>query len=153
MQVHLVGEVSFQTHQVARKREPGLRPISGRVQADGSRISVTFSRSPSLRGPARSSSRRCADALGRAGLTVHVIGPYGPVITAGHDVRSPWWQALATGSRRIRLGSRRAVLDTLRGPRLFDVAVPEWLRPPTALRSRRLTSTLTNMLARREPKE
>jgi hypothetical protein len=138
VQVQLVGEVSFETYQPARNSEPDLGPITGRVRAEGSRISVTFSRSPSLRGSARSSSRRWADLLGRAGLTVQMVGPYGPVITAGHEVCAPWWQAVATGSRRIRLGSRRAVLDTLRGPRIFDVAVPELLRPPTALRSRPL---------------
>jgi hypothetical protein len=149
----LRGELSFEAHQLTRNGDRGSRPITGRVRANGSRISVTFSRSPSLRGPSRSSSRRWVDLLDRSGLTVQVEGPYGPVVTAGHGVRSSWWQALTTGSHGIRLGSRRAVLGTLRGPRLFDIAVPEWVRPTAVPRDRRLTSTLKNVLARRESKE
>ncbi|MBB3325077.1 hypothetical protein [Microlunatus antarcticus] len=119
--------------------EVGPVPTTGTVRADGSDVTVDFSRTPSLAGSGtRPLVRPFAQALEDNGLTVHLTGPSGPLLHAGHGVRAPWWQVPATGSRFIRVDVPLAV-RSLRGPRLFEVALPPLVvQPGMALtRSRR----------------
>ena len=77
--------------------------------------------------------RPVAQSLDDQGLTVHLTGPSGPLLHVGHGVRAPWWQVPATGSRLIRVASVPLALRSLRGPRLFQVALPPLLAQPGAL--------------------
>lgn len=115
-------------------------PVTGRVRADGSEVTVEFSQTPSLAGSGtRPLVRPLAHGLDDHGLTVHLTGPDGPLLRVGYGVRAPWWQVPATRSRRIEVASLPLALRSLRGPRLFRVALPPLLvQPGTALtRSRR----------------
>ncbi len=115
-------------------------PTTGRVRGNGSDVTVELSRNPSLAGSGtRPLVRPLAQALDDNGVTVHVAGPSGPLLHVGHGVRAPWWQVPATGSRYVRVASVPLVLRSLRGPRLFEVALPPFVvQPGMALtRSRR----------------
>lgn len=99
---------------------------TGRVEADGGQdVTVTFSPMPSLGGAStRPLVRPLADRLDGLGLTLLVQGPDGPLVRLGAGVAGPWWQWPATRSSRIELLSRRALARSLRGPRVFEVALP-----------------------------
>ena len=99
---------------------------TGRVEADGGRdVTVSFSPMPSLGGTStRPLVRPLAERLDDLGLTLHVHGPDGPLVRLGAGVDAPWWQWPATRSSRIELVSARAVARSLRGPRVFEVALP-----------------------------
>jgi hypothetical protein len=53
-----------------------------------------------------------------------VQGPDGPLVRLGAGVDAPVWQWPATRSRRVELLSPRALARSLRGPRVFEVALP-----------------------------
>lgn len=116
-------------------RDPHPTPTTGRVRANGSDVTVELSRTPSLAGGGtRPLVRPFAKTLEGQGLTVHVTGPSGPLLHVGHGVRAPWWQVPATGSRFVRVASVPLAVRSLRGPRLFQVALPPLLASPAALR-------------------
>ena len=88
--------------------------MPGRVRADGSEVTVDFSRTPSLAGSGtRPLVRPLAHALDEHGLTVRVTGPSGTLLRLGHGVRAPWWQVPATSSRRIQVTSVPLALRSL----------------------------------------
>jgi hypothetical protein len=121
-------------------RDPHPTPTTGRVRADGSDVTVELSQTPSLAGKGtRPVVRPLAQSLDDNGLTVHLIGPSGPLLHVGHGVRAPWWQVPATGSRFVRVASIPLAVRSLRGPQLFKVALPPFVvQPGMALtRSRR----------------
>lgn len=120
---------------------PANRPsrCNGRVEADGSVVSVVFDPMPSLVVPsARSLARPLAHQLDRVGLTVQIVGPDGPLVRVGAGVEAPRWQRIATRGAPIQLVSIRALLRSLTGPRIFKVALPSATALPrfTASRSR-----------------
>jgi len=100
-------------------------PTTGRVRGVGSDVTVELSRTPSLAGTGtRPLVRPLARTLDDNDLTVHLTGPDGPLLRLGHGVRAPWWQVPATGSRFIEVVSVPRALRSLRGPKLFQVALP-----------------------------
>ena len=128
-------------------------PTTGRVRGDGSDVTVELSRTPSLAGSGtRPLVRPLAQTLDDSGVTIHLTGPSGPLLHVGHGVRAPWWQVPATGSRFIEVASVPLALRSLRGPRLFQVALPPFVVQPgmalTRNRRQRL-SLLTRQLLRR----
>ena len=121
-------------------RDPHPAPTTGQVRADGSDVTVELSQTPSLAGKGtRPVVRPLARSLDDHGLTVHLVGPSGPLLHVGHGVRAPWWQVPATGSRFVRVASIPLAVRSLRGPQLFKVALPPFVvQPGTALtRTRR----------------
>ncbi|HEU5485654.1 MAG TPA: hypothetical protein VFU98_12170 [Microlunatus sp.] len=127
-----MGNLTFAVSLVERRSRlrgrPGVAsdPIKGRVTADGHLITVGFSTTPSLspRGT-RGLASLAADQLDRQGLTVRLVDADGLILVElGHRVRAPGWQRFLTRSRLIRVRSVRRYLRTLRGPRLFRVALP-----------------------------
>ncbi|HEY0240384.1 MAG TPA: hypothetical protein VGC37_17255 [Friedmanniella sp.] len=136
----IVADLTFSVSLAGAGAGPDPTPTTGRVRADGSDVVVELSRSPSLAGSGtRPLVRPLAQALDDNGLTVHLTGPSGPLLHVGHGVRAPWWQVPATGSRFIKVASVPLVVRSLRGPRLFQVALPPFVvQPGMALtRSRR----------------
>ena len=134
--MRIVADLAFEV----QLDEVGPTPTTGRVLADGTDVTVELSRTPSLAGSGtRPLVRPLARSLDENGLTVHLVGPAGPLLHVGHGVRAPWWQVPATGSRFIRVASVPLAVRSLRGPRLFEVALPPLVvQPGTALtRSRR----------------
>jgi hypothetical protein len=112
-------------------RDPDPAPTTGRVRADGSDVTVEFSQTPSLAGKGtRPVVRPLARSLDDNGLTVHLVGPSGPLLHVGHGVRAPWWQVPATGSRFVRVASIPLAVRSLRGPQLFKVALPPFVVQP-----------------------
>jgi hypothetical protein len=149
----IVADLTFSVTPNDAVRGPRPTPTTGRVRAEGSDVTVAFSRTPSLAGQGtRPLVRPFAQTLNARGLTVHVIGPSGPLLHVGHGVRAPWWQVPATGSRFIEVASVPLALRSLRGPRLFEVALPPLVvQPGTALvRTRReRLQVVVRQLARR----
>jgi hypothetical protein len=133
--VKIVADLTFEVSSDDAGRDPHPTPTTGRVRADGADVTVEFSRTPSLAGSGtRPLVRPLARSLDDNGLTVHLVGPSGPLLHVGHGVRAPWWQVPATGSRFIEVASVPLVVRSLRGPRLFQVALPPLLvLPGTAL--------------------
>ena len=131
----IVADLTFEVSPDDSHRGAHPAPTTGRVRADGTDVSVEFSRTPSLAGAGtRPLVRPLAQALDDQGLTVHLTGPSGPLLDVGHGVHAPWWQVPATGSRFIRVASVPLAVRSLRGPRLFQVALPPLLvQPQTAL--------------------
>ena len=130
----IVADLRFEVTTDASGRDPHPTSTTGRVRADGSDVTVEFSRTPSLAGKGtRPVVRPVAQNLDDQGLTVHLAGPSGPLLHVGHGVRAPWWQVPATGSRLIRVASVPLAVRSLRGPRLFQVALPPLLAQPGAL--------------------
>jgi len=112
-------------------RDPHPAPTTGQVRADGSDLTVEFSQTPSLAGKGtRPVVRPLASTLDDNGLTVHLVGPAGPLLHVGHGVRAPWWQVPVTGSRFVRVASIPLAVRSLRGPRLFKVALPPFVVQP-----------------------
>ena len=131
----IVADLTFEVVPDGRSAGPHPTPVTGRVRADGSEVTVDFSRTPSLAGTGtRPLVRPLAQALDDHGLTVLLTGPSGTVLRLGHGVRAPWWQVPATSSRRIEIASVALALRSLRGPRLFEAALPPLLAQPGALR-------------------
>jgi hypothetical protein len=127
----IVADLHFQVTNDASGPGPHAAPTTGTVRADGSDVVVEFSRTPSLAGKGtRPVVRPVAQSLDDQGLTVHLTGPSGPLLHVGHGVRAPWWQVPATGSRLIRVASVPLALRSLRGPRLFEVALPPLVVQP-----------------------
>ena len=130
----IVADLRFEVTTDASGRDPHPTPTTGRVRADGSDVTVEFSQTPSLAGKGtRPVVRPVAQQLDDQGLTVHLTGPSGPLLHVGHGVRAPWWQVPATGTRLIRVASVPLAVRSLRGPRLFQVALPPLLAQPGAL--------------------
>ena len=130
----IVADLRFEVSTDASGRDPHPAPTTGRVRADGSDVTVEFSQTPSLAGKGtRPVVRPVAQRLDDQGLTVHLTGPSGPLLHVGHGVRAPWWQVPATGTRLIRVASVPLAVRSLRGPRLFQVALPPLLAQPGAL--------------------
>jgi hypothetical protein len=130
----IVADLRFEVTTDASGRDPHPTPTTGRVRADGSDVTVEFSQTPSLAGKGtRPVVRPVAQRLDDQGLTVHLTGPSGPLLHVGHGVRAPWWQVPATGTRLIRVASVPLAVRSLRGPRLFQVALPPLLAQPGAL--------------------
>jgi len=127
----IVADLRFEVTTDGSDRDPHPTPTTGRVRADGSDVVVAFSQTPSLAGKGtRPVVRPVAQSLDDQGLTVHLTGPSGPLLHVGHGVRAPWWQVPATGSRLIRVASVPLALRSLRGPRLFEVALPPLVVQP-----------------------
>lgn len=153
----IVADLRFEVTPDDSDRGAHPTPTTGRVRADGSDVTVDFSRTPSLAGKGtRPVVRPFARTLDEHGLTVHLVGPSGPLLHVGHGVRAPWWQVPATGSRLIRVASVRLAARSLRGPRLFAVALPPFVvQPGTALtrtrreRLRLVASQLVRRVTRR----
>jgi len=98
---------------------------TGRVTAGGHDIEVHLDPMPSLGGSSsRPLVRPLANQLDDLGLTLQVVGPDGPLVRLGAAARAPWWQLPATHGSRIQLLSLRALLRSLGGPKVFDVALP-----------------------------
>ena len=113
---------------------------TGRVQADGHDITIALDPLPSLGGgSSRPLVRPLANHLDRHGLTVHVVGPHGPLIRLGAGARAPWWQLPATHGSRIELLSLRALARSLRGPRIFEMALPPAAVFPAVTEAQRST--------------
>ena len=130
----IVADLTFEVWPDGVDRGPHPTPTTGRVLADGLDVDVRFSRTPSLAGRGtRPVVRPLAQTLDDNGVTVHLTGPSGPLLHVGHGVQAPWWQVPATGSRLIRVASVPLALRSLRGPRLFRVALPPLLATPRAL--------------------
>ena len=130
----IVADLRLEVTTDASLRDPHPTRTTGRVRADGTDVTVELSQTPSLAGKGtRPVVRPVAQALDDQGLTVHLTGPSGPLLHVGHGVRAPWWQVPATGSRLIRVASVPLALRSLRGPRLFEVALPPLLAQPGAL--------------------
>ncbi len=128
-------------------------PTTGRVRGDGTDVTVELSRTPSLAGSGtRPLVRPLARTLDDQGVTVHLVGPSGPLLHVGHGVRAPWWQVPATGSRFVAVASVPLVLRAWRGPRLFEVALPPFVvQPGTALtrnRGQRLALVVRQLVRR-----
>lgn len=116
-------DLAFQVDVPGRSAAPTR--CSGRVQADGQEITVSFSQTPSLGGSStRPLVRPLAQRLERLGLVVRVVGPDGPLLRLGAGVRAPRWQLIATRSSRIELLSARALARSFGGPRVFEAALP-----------------------------
>jgi hypothetical protein len=133
--VRIVADLTFEV----QLDEVGPGPTTGRVRGDGTEVTVELSRTPSLAGSGtRPLVRPLARTLDDQGLTVHLTGPSGPLLHVGRGVRAPWWQVPATGSRFIQIASVPLALRSLRGPRLFKVALPPFVvQPGMALRRNR----------------
>ena len=149
--MNIVADLAFEVLLDADGPHPTT--TTGRVRADGSDVTVELSQTPSLLGSGtRPAVRPAARTLDEQGVTVHLVGPSGPVLHVGRGVRAPWWQVPATGSRFVRLASVPLVLRSLRGPRLFEVALPPLAAlPSTALagsRRRRLALTALQLVRR-----
>lgn len=109
---------------------------TGTVSGQGRRVVVSTAdpvaafRAASAPSPGGTSIGGLADLLAGSGLVVEVTGPQGTVATLGEGIDSPLGR-LAAGSRRVRLGSARAVRplalaqarSTLTGRRTATVAV------------------------------
>lgn len=103
----------------------GPTRCTGRVEAAGQDITVTFDPMPSLSGATtRPLVRPLANQLSEQGLTLDVVGPDGPLIRLGARARAPWWQVPLTHGRQVELVSARALLRSVGGPRVFAVALP-----------------------------
>src|SRR4051794_19976307 len=104
--MRIVADLTFEVSPDDAPRGAHPAPTTGRVRADGTDVTVEFSRTPSLAGAGtRPLVRPLAQALDDQGLTVHLTGPAGPLLDMGHGVHAPWWQVPATGSRFIRVAS------------------------------------------------
>ncbi|GAA1433123.1 hypothetical protein GCM10009616_24330 [Microlunatus lacustris] len=123
-QLRVTADLSFTVDVPSRSARPTR--CTGRVEADGGRdVTVSFSPVPSLGGSStRPLVRPLAERLDDLGLTLHVHGPQGPLVRLGAGVDAPWWQWPATRSSRIELLDARALARSLRGPRVFEVALP-----------------------------
>ncbi len=98
---------------------------TGRVRSQGQLVVVALSPMPSLGGSStRPLVRPLAQRLDDLGLTVQVEGPDGPLVRLGAGVQAPPWQQLLTRSTRIHLVSLRALVRSVGGPRIFEVALP-----------------------------
>jgi hypothetical protein len=127
----IVADLHFQVSSDDAAADPHPTPTTGRVLADGSDVTVEFSQTPSLAGKGtRPVVRPLAQTLDDSGLTVHLVGPAGPLLHVGHGVRAPWWQVPATGSRFVKVASVPLAVRSLRGPRLFKVALPPFVVQP-----------------------
>ena len=121
--MEVTADLTFRVDVPSRSAAPTR--CTGRVQADGHEITVSFSTTPSLGGSStRPLVRPLAQQLERLGLVVRLVGPDGPLLRLGAGVRAPRWQLLATRSSRIELLSVRAVARSIGGPRLFEAALP-----------------------------
>ena len=122
---------------------------AGQVRADGHHITVEIEPLPSLGGGStRPLVRPLANHLDRNGLTVHVVGPHGPLVRLGTDARAPWWQLPVTRSSRIELVSLRALVRSLRGPRIFEMALPPAAALPAVTKAQRSTRGRVAVAAR-----
>ncbi|MGI3784541.1 MAG: hypothetical protein ACRYG2_27590 [Janthinobacterium lividum] len=127
----IVADLTFEVTLDGSRRDPHPTSTTGRVRADGPDVTVELSSTPSLAGKGtRPLVRPLAQSLDDNGLTVHLTGPSGPLLHVGHGVRAPWWQVPATGSRFIRVASVPLAVRSLRGPRLFEVALPPLVVQP-----------------------
>ena len=140
----IVADLTFEVTPGDAGRGAHPTPTTGRVRADGTDVVVELSADPSLAGTGtRPLVRPVARTLDEQGLTVRLTGPSGELVRLGHGVRAPWWQVPATGSRLIELASVPRVVRALRGPRLFEVALPPLVAQPAVLRvSRRRRALL-----------
>lgn len=151
--MRIVADLTFTVTTDDADAGPHPSPTTGRVRADGTDVEVELSRTPSLAGKGtRPLVRPLAQKLDEEGLTVHLVGPSGPLLHVGHGVRAPWWQVPATGSRFIEVVSVPLALRSLRGPKLFQVALPPLVVQPgmalTRTRGERLR-VLLRQLGRR----
>ena len=149
----IVADLTFEVTPDGGARDPHPTPTTGRVRADGTEVTVEFSRTPSLAGAGtRPLVRPLAQALDDQGLTVRLQGPSGPLLDVGHGVRAPWLAGAATGSRFIRVASVPLAVRSLRGPRLFQVALPPALvlpRTPLVRNRRQRLALLARQVLRR----
>ena len=123
-QLRVRADLTFTVDVPGRSARPTR--CTGRVEADGGPdVTVSFSPMPSLGGTStRPLVRPLAERLDELGLTLHVQGPDGPLVRLGAGIDAPWWQWPATRSSRIELVSPRAIARSLRGPRVFEAALP-----------------------------
>lgn len=130
MSIRIEADLRFQVQSAAVSGR--AVPVHGSIRADGAVVDVELSRTPSLARGARETARPLADLLYRNGLTVRLSGPSGLLAEAG-VVDAPRWHRVFTGTPRIRLGSARVLVGSVRGPQLFDAVLPSL--PPSPGRS------------------
>ena len=110
--------------------------VQGHLHGAGNRLTFEVSDPGVLAGNRDAPMiRAVARGLAERGIAVKVVADGVHLVTIG-DVKAPWWQRRATGSRRIRVGSLRGAWTSLRN-RVGDVPPvlpgPESLPPPTML--------------------
>lgn len=136
---------------------PGRDTVHGNLSGSGNRLLLEID-DPSLFAGTRSSGagRSIAETMSSHGISVRVVSRGVHVVTAG-AVMAPWWQRLATGSSRIRLGSPRGAWmarSALRSdaesllPDLSGVPLTPFPIAPTFGRLRRLAIATTHDLGR-----
>lgn len=113
----------------------GRPAVHARLRGDANRLLLEVDDAGAFAGARDASAvRALAESLAAQGVVVRVESGGRHLVSLG-DVRAPWWQRRATGSRRIRVGSVRgaftAARSRTRGTRavLPDAA----LVPPTTL--------------------
>lgn len=136
--MHVTADLAFQVEVDGSGRASQPIRCTGRLHARGQDVTVEFTPAPSLGGSStRPLVRPLARRLAEEGLTVHLVGPDGLLLRLGAGVRAPRWQWLATRSRIIELGAPAVLARSLRGPRLFEVALPPAVALPAATRRQR----------------
>lgn len=155
--VQLEADLAFSISSPATD-ESGATEFSGSIRARGNQVEVRSDDLMSIAGqPSRQDVRSLAAELARYGLTVHVRGPHGVVVTLGDVGRAPL-SRLVTRSRHMRIASLReaatAVLARRRSaPGAITIEPPApppgtpWPLLPT-LRGRSRTVTTTHDPAR-----
>lgn len=93
---------------------PGQEAVNGTIRGAGSRLVLAVDRPEVFASRSDADTvNAMAEALAKQGVVVEVRHDDIHLVTMG-DVRAPWWQRRATGSRRIRLGSFRGILTAAR---------------------------------------
>lgn len=97
----------------ALERE-GSTTVSGRLHGADNRLTLEVSDPGAFAGAGDAAGiEALAELFAERGVVVRVEHDSVHLVTLG-DVRSPWWQRRATGSRRIRLGSLRGAWTSAR---------------------------------------
>lgn len=128
------------------------RSVHGRLHGHGSRLRLEIDDPGAFAGARDAPAVRAfAEMLATQGVVVRVQSGDQHLVSLG-EVSAPWWQRRATGSRRIRIGSLRGAITSVRSrarstsPVLPppDLAPPPTLWPPAPTfqrRSRRRVTT------------
>lgn len=92
----------------------GQTTITGHLLGSGNRLTLEISDPGAFAGAGDAAGiTALAESLAERGVRVRVEHDHVHLVTIG-DVRAPWWQRRATGSRRIRLGSLRGAWTSAR---------------------------------------
>lgn len=94
-------------------REDGST-VHGQLRGRGNRLELEVDQPGAFAGRADAPAiRTVAETLARYGMVVRVVSGGQHLVSIG-NVKAPWWQRRATGSRRIRIGSLRGALTSAR---------------------------------------